>query len=631
MKILNKRAFTTFSLVIAIAAVAVVAAVIIPTFVGVVNKAEETNYVQAKSSQQMVDMVEKMDNKDLLTWDDFEGKIETTLATLSELVEEDVKNAIVNPLAEYMFAVKNNNTLLTEEQVKVIINHALATSFDADQVEAMYLSAATEANEMSEDFVSNDITLDGDMYGDIIINEGETVTINLNGYTLYGTITNYGTVRVINGTVKTNVLDNKDVFATIMCSGEAKFENVVIDTGTPWWYSVNAYGNANMTFENVTINGGGVQIANNSCVDFTGDIALHAGLDASGTVLDCGARYVFIVDNGATLNVYDGNFSINSNQNQRRAYIYAVAGADVNVYGGNFGAAMNKDGYRTGILGNDVSITGGNFAFDPSAWLAEGYEAVNNRSVWAVIKSADKIKNINVFDYNADITVNNGEVVTIDLQGNTYYGTIYNYGTLILKNGTLVAAHNSVENYGIANISDVTFNTTAGDVRGYFMSASGAESVTTLDRVNANHTGGMQIVNGAEVIFNSGNITLTSDSTSGQRYMFFVNGSANLTVNGGVFNLAPASAARKQAYIYCGNGSVATVNGGEFGALNGHSTDKLPGFITNAAEISIAGGTFKFNPTDATGRSASYSIAGVKIADAFELTSANSLWTVIAK
>ena len=55
MKKLNKNGFTAYSLVIALAALAIVSAAIIPTFAGVVNKADENTYLQAKTAQQMVD------------------------------------------------------------------------------------------------------------------------------------------------------------------------------------------------------------------------------------------------------------------------------------------------------------------------------------------------------------------------------------------------------------------------------------------------------------------------------------------------------------------------------------------------------------------------------------------------
>ena len=61
-----------------------------------------------------------------------------------------------------------------------------------------------------------------------------------------------------------------------------------------------------------------------------------------------------------------------------------TAGATVYINGGNFGAAPNHTQY-TPIMGDGtVIITGGTFGFDPSNWVAEGYEAVLADGVWTV-------------------------------------------------------------------------------------------------------------------------------------------------------------------------------------------------------------------------------------------------------
>ena len=128
MKKLNKNGFTVYSLVIAIATLAIISAVIIPTFAGVVNKANENNYVQAKTAQQMVDMVAELDKEDLLTWEKFEAEVAKSIGAINVLTDEAVQNALVVNLNDYFRAVNNDNTLLTEEQVKLIIVHTLSSS-----------------------------------------------------------------------------------------------------------------------------------------------------------------------------------------------------------------------------------------------------------------------------------------------------------------------------------------------------------------------------------------------------------------------------------------------------------------------------------------------------------------------
>ena len=83
--------------------------------------------------------------------------------------------------------------------------------------------------------------------------------------------------------------------------------------------------------------------------------------------------------------IEDGTFSFSKTLNQKRAYIYAGSGATVYVKGGTFGPASARSGYTAGILGDgDIIITGGTFGFDPSAWVADGYQAVKDGTTWTV-------------------------------------------------------------------------------------------------------------------------------------------------------------------------------------------------------------------------------------------------------
>ena len=155
MKKLNKNGFTVYSLVIAIATLAIISAVIIPTFAGVVNKANENNYVQAKTAQQMVDMVAELDNESLLTWEGFEGILATEIANVNMRSDDAVKNAIVLSLNKYLEAANSGNTLLTEDQVKLIIVYNLSNNIKDAQAEAVFTNAI-EAAGASYEYVNND-------------------------------------------------------------------------------------------------------------------------------------------------------------------------------------------------------------------------------------------------------------------------------------------------------------------------------------------------------------------------------------------------------------------------------------------------------------------------------------------
>ena len=97
-------------------------------------------------------------------------------------------------------------------------------------------------------------------------------------------------------------------------------------------------------------------------------------------------RYIFYAEGeGSTITINGGEFSWDSADNQKRAYVYAGAGTTVYINGGTFGPASTRSGYTAGLLGSgDIIITGGTFGFDPSAWVAAGYQAVKSGTTWTV-------------------------------------------------------------------------------------------------------------------------------------------------------------------------------------------------------------------------------------------------------
>lgn len=125
--------------------------------------------------------------------------------------------------------------------------------------------------------------------------------------------------------------------------------------------------------------GGGIGASNGAKVVFNGNSLYVNSANTSG-------RYNFYaVGEGTEVTINSGTFTFSSTKNQKRAYIYAGAGAKVIVNGGTFGKASTRSGYTAGILGDGtIIITGGTFGFDPSNWVADGYEAVVDGENWIV-------------------------------------------------------------------------------------------------------------------------------------------------------------------------------------------------------------------------------------------------------
>ena len=106
--------------------------------------------------------------------------------------------------------------------------------------------------------------------------------------------------------------------------------------------------------------------------------------------------------------------------------------------------------------------------------------------------------------------------------------------------------------------------------------------------------GGIGVVDGASVTFNSGSLEINTTSTSG-RYLFYLEGEGStLTINDGNFDFNKTQN-QKRAYIYAGTGTTAYVKGGNFGKASTRS-GYTAGILGDGTVI-ITGGTFGFDPT----------------------------------
>ena len=130
---------------------------------------------------------------------------------------------------------------------------------------------------------------------------------------------------------------------------------------------------------NIDSKGGGIGAVDGAEVTFNGGTLAVNSASTSG-------RYLFYAEGeGTVITINGGEFSFSETLNQKRAYIYAGDGTTVYVKGGTFSKASTRSGYTAGILGSGtVIITGGTFGFNPSAWVATGYQAVENDGVWTV-------------------------------------------------------------------------------------------------------------------------------------------------------------------------------------------------------------------------------------------------------
>ena len=180
-----------------------------------------------------------------------------------------------------------------------------------------------------------------------------------------------------NNTLLENVVMNSDQAGLQTAYVDVVLENVDINAGSTADYSNILYG-GNVIYNDVDIasKGGGIGAIDGAYVEFnSGSININSASTSQ--------RYTFYVVGNSTVVVNGGDFSFTAGQNLNRAYAYVDSGSTLIINGGTFGATTTK--YPAGLLGDgEIIITGGTFGFDPTAWVADGYVAVQNGSTWTV-------------------------------------------------------------------------------------------------------------------------------------------------------------------------------------------------------------------------------------------------------
>ncbi len=168
----NKKGFTLVELVIVIAVIAILAGVMIGTFANVVKKAKESAKMQEMANQKQQQMIDDIDAKlkddAWLGWEDFETKLAeaVTKALSGKTVGTDntkevkvaVEEAVNAAFAKYASSLGTGKTGLTEEQVKYIVESALAknsyTGVTEAQVKAIVNNATSGLSSLNKSQVN---------------------------------------------------------------------------------------------------------------------------------------------------------------------------------------------------------------------------------------------------------------------------------------------------------------------------------------------------------------------------------------------------------------------------------------------------------------------------------------------
>ena len=271
-----------------------------------------------------------------------------------------------------------------------------------------------------------DMTVSNGTIGGDVNNSGD---MNVSDVTVNNTVSNAagGSLEVNGGTINStgnNALYNE---------GNAELKDVTINMTGNTGYITNSRTDGSITvYENVTAtsSGGGVNVWEGEALFKSGTITTNS--------TSTSARHMFYVANGAKLTIEDGEFFFNpTNLTRKGSYICADANAVVEVYGGVFHKPSTRTAPIQELNGATVTIFGGTFYFDPSAWLATGYEAVKVGDAWIVGENIVAASNS---DELAEVLNDTHDGITVVMAEGNYTGISFtNPASYKAKNVTIVA------------------------------------------------------------------------------------------------------------------------------------------------------------------------------------------------
>ena len=288
-------------------------------------------------------------------------------------------------------------------------------------------------------------------------------------------------------------------------------------------------------------------------------------------------------------------------------------GSTLNLWDGTVDAARNEITFDF----NEIP-TGETFPVDDYEYLAMNYllvpaeqEVVDIEFSYGETATAEKTRTVGSVPVQRNHRTNiYGQLLTSDVDINVVIVPDYDDDDLEADPLQLIAAvggtydatgdidltstdapYLEIDNGMVLNMNG--HQLTSGSATDYGIIARGGSSEINEADIYS-RGGGIGVVNGASVTFNSGSLEINTTSTSG-RYLFYLEGEGStLTINDGNFDFNKTQN-QKRAYIYAGTGTTAYVKGGNFGKASTRS-GYTAGILGDGTVI-ITGGTFGFDPT----------------------------------
>lgn len=384
MRKMNKKGFTIVELVIVIAVVAILAAVLIPTFASLIDKANQSADQQAVTNMNKLLATAKEpadidDVIDILIANEYAGDLTTYYAKYS-LAWVASENVIV--------LVENDAIVYPENYVDKGLTYEIINPMATD-AEAL-VGGLTDGKVV---YVGEDIAADG-----IAPTEAGDYEVKLNGNTIdasnvVGAWVDDAKLVVSNGVIDGSSITNDDVVVYASKGGSVELNNVQVyaAAGTN---PLQCYGGT-MVLNNVTTAQSGEAHATwyNSAIQVINTIQQ---VDGKWTLYGDQAHLtvtggMYSGDKAIQISAPGGNVTINGGTFVGTTYVINADFAPqhygnskgyesvITINGGNFTGAIKVS------TATELVINGGTFTVDPTQWAATGKTVVNNgNGTWTV-------------------------------------------------------------------------------------------------------------------------------------------------------------------------------------------------------------------------------------------------------
>ncbi|HEX9677231.1 choice-of-anchor D domain-containing protein [Nitrososphaera sp.] len=471
-------------------------------------------------------------------------------------------------------------------------------------------------------------------YGSITINSGDELVIDPTyelilsnsggtGITNSGTISNSGTITVVNSGIATIGITNS---GTISNSGELSVENTgeistgIVNEGTLTNFDTLTVANSEIS-NYAILNIGTITNENSGTLSVENSSLSSTGILNEGTITNFGTITV-LNSNGALGFNSVGSEGINNHGTITNSGELSVENTGEGSTGitnsgtlTNSGTitVVNSDFSNVGILniGTITNENSGTLSVENSGPFTIGIGnagTLTNSGTITVLNSSDAlgassigITNIGTITNSGTLTVSNSSDNALGIR-NHDIGTITNSGTITVSNSDFNSL--GITNIGtLANSGDITVSNSGVSSFGIFNIGTITNSGTiTVSNSGSNSRG---ILNDG-TLANSGDITVSNSGVSSFGVFNSSNGSMNI-MGGGAYNnnLGSATTNEGTINIYFGGtynnnegstttnlGNIFRCSGGvfnNFGTFNGNPLSELPCVIINEVELNPPG------------------------------------------